>query len=114
MHARCRLFCHANAHHPLLQEYRTFQTGVLATISATLFLRVHMQRTSEHANLYEGFLFFALLVVSVQCRVQGAVRDLACSTAAACHAVFGKVHDHCGWHLLMRLLLGGAHAARMM
>ena len=27
------------------------------------FLRVHMQRTAEHANLYLGFLFFALLVM---------------------------------------------------
>ena len=44
-------------------EFRTFQTAVLATISATLFFRTRLERTLQDANLFFGFLFFALLVM---------------------------------------------------
>lgn len=44
-------------------EFRTFQTAVLALISATLFFRTRLQRDLDDAALYQGFTFFALLVM---------------------------------------------------
>ncbi|KAK9802906.1 hypothetical protein WJX73_004507 [Symbiochloris irregularis] len=44
-------------------KFRTFQTAVLALISATLFFRTRLHRTLDDAALYQGFTFFALLVM---------------------------------------------------
>lgn len=55
--------CTLTIRNAFIYEFRTFQTAVLALISSTLFFRVHLHRTNEEANLYQGFLFFALLVM---------------------------------------------------
>ncbi|KAK9813535.1 hypothetical protein WJX73_005597 [Symbiochloris irregularis] len=44
-------------------EFRAFQTAVLALISATLFFRTWLHRTLDDAAIYQGFTFFALLVM---------------------------------------------------
>ena len=69
-------------------EFRTFQTAVLSLISCTLFFRTRLQRNLEDANLYEGFLFFALLVMlfnGLSEMTFTVIPAAMCHHASACH-----------------------------
>ncbi|WOK98239.1 ABC transporter G family member 41-like [Canna indica] len=45
--------------------FKTTQLGILAIITATVFLRTHMGVDELHANYYMGSLFFALILLLV-------------------------------------------------